>query len=69
MSNIGPWQIVVLVLFFLIFMLPTVIAIVDIFRSKFKDDNKYIWLLIVVFLNFLGVILYFAIGRKRKIVK
>ena len=42
-------------------------ALIDILKSDFKDSiNKIIWLLVVFFLSFMGVILYYFIGRKQK---
>lgn len=42
-------------------------ALVDIITSKFKDDiMQIVWLLIVFFLPFLGVLLYLMIGRSMK---
>jgi hypothetical protein len=44
------------------------VALVDILKSEFKDGlTKVIWLLLVIFLPFLGSILYFFIGRDQKI--
>ncbi len=44
-----------------------IIAIVDIIRSKFTDsNNKVIWILLVLFLPFLGALLYFTMGRKQR---
>ncbi|NII23460.1 PLDc_N domain-containing protein [Pseudoflavitalea sp. X16] len=42
-------------------------ALVDIVRSRFREEStKIIWCLLVVFLPFLGTILYLAIGREQK---
>lgn len=42
-------------------------ALVDIVRSRFPEEStKIIWCLLVVFLPFLGTILYLAIGREQK---
>jgi len=42
-------------------------ALIDILKSDFKDNiNKIIWLLVVFVLNFLGVVLYYFIGRGQK---
>ena len=42
-------------------------ALIDILKSDFKDNiNKIIWLLVVFVLNFLGVLLYYFIGRGQK---
>jgi len=51
---------------FLGLILP-LLALIDIVKSDFEGNNKLIWALIVVFVNFIGAILYFAIGRNQKI--
>ena len=65
LGMIGAAQL--LVLFVILGIIPTVIALIDILKSKFKDNDRVIWLLIVLFLNILGAILYLVIGRKQKI--
>lgn len=65
LGMIGAAQL--LVLFVILGIIPTVIALIDILKSKFKDNDRVIWLLIVLFLNILGAILYLLIGRKQKI--
>lgn len=44
-----------------------VIALVDILRSEFHGNDKVVWVLVVIFFPFLGSILYFIVGRSRKI--
>jgi len=63
---IGAWQII-LILALLLSFLPTIIALVDISRSNFKGNDKLVWVLVVLFLNLIGAILYFTIGREQKI--
>ncbi|PIF01158.1 MAG: hypothetical protein CR994_03505 [Maribacter sp.] len=47
-----------------------VVAIIDIAKGKFKGPNdKLIWILVVLFLNPLGTLLYFLMGRDQKIRK
>ena len=42
-------------------------ALVDILTSKFNEDlMQIVWLLVVFFLPFLGVLLYLLIGRSMK---
>lgn len=42
-------------------------ALVDILTSKFKEDlMQIVWLIVVFFLPFLGVLLYLLIGRSMK---
>ena len=54
----------------LVFILPLAIwllVLIDILKSEFNGSNKIIWLLVVIFLSFIGVILYLLIGRSQKI--
>lgn len=57
-----------LILLLVLLVVPIwVIALVDILRNDFKGNDKLIWLLAVIFVPFLGPILYFILGRKQKI--
>jgi uncharacterized membrane protein YhaH (DUF805 family) len=43
-------------------------ALVDVINSRFREDStKIIWCLLIIFLPFIGTILYFIIGREQKI--
>lgn len=44
-------------------------VLIDILKSEFDGANKLIWLIVVFVLPFVGLILYFFIGRKQKIKK
>ncbi|MPR34947.1 PLDc N-terminal domain-containing protein [Salmonirosea aquatica] len=46
-----------------------VIALVDILKHNFTGSDKIIWVLIVLFLPFVGSILYFVIGSKQKTIE
>ncbi len=61
---IGPQEILLVLLFGLV--LP-IAAIIDIVRNDFEGNNKLIWVLVVIFFNIIGSILYFLIGRKQRI--
>jgi hypothetical protein len=65
LGMIGTWQIILI--FILVGILPTIIALIDIVRNEFTGNNKIVWLLVVLFGNFLGAVLYFIIGRKQKL--
>ncbi len=40
--------------------------LIDVLRRKFPDENdKIVWVLVLLFANLIGVIIYFFIGRKR----
>jgi hypothetical protein len=47
-------------------MILPLIAIIDIVKSRFEGNNKLIWVLVVILMNALGAVLYFAIGRSQK---
>ncbi len=66
LGMIGPWQIIILTFVFL-GIIPTIIALVDILKSKFNGNDKIVWVLVVLFFNLIGAILYFIIGRNQKI--
>ena len=63
---IGPAQMIIIVLAFL-GIITTIFTLIDIFKSKFNGNDKIIWILVVLFFNLLGVILYFTIGKKQKL--
>lgn len=46
--------------------IPWVVALVDVLRSEFTENNKLIWLLAVVFAPVVGWVAYFALGRSQK---
>ena len=55
-----------LIIFLLVMVIPWLIALIDILRSDFDNNNKLIWLTAVIFVPFIGAIAYFLIGRKQK---
>lgn len=64
---IGPWQLILILITVFFGIIATIIALVDIVRNEFSGNNKIVWLLVVLLTNFLGVLLYFIIGRKQKL--
>ncbi|WP_258099685.1 PLD nuclease N-terminal domain-containing protein [Marinoscillum pacificum] len=43
-------------------------TIIDIIKSEFKDNNeKILWVVLVILLPFIGTVLYFAIGSKNRV--
>ncbi len=66
LGMMGPWQIIIISFVFL-GIIPTIIALIDILKNEFEENNKIIWVLVVLFFNLIGAILYFTIGRKQKI--
>lgn len=44
------------------------VALIDVLRNSFAGENeKLIWILVILFAPLVGSILYFAIGRKRRV--
>ena len=41
-----------------------IIAIVDVLKSSMDTTMKVIWILVILLLPVIGMLLYFAIGRK-----
>jgi hypothetical protein len=66
LGMIGVWQMILIFIFLFIGVLPTILALVDVLKSEFKGNNKLIWVIVVLFGNFLGAVLYFLIGRSQK---
>lgn len=64
---IGPFQILIILFALAIFAILPLIALIDILRSEFTGSNKLIWVVVTIFLPFLGPLLYFSIGRKQKL--
>ena len=47
-------------------MLLPLLALIDILTGRFDQNDKLVWVLVVIFFNILGAILYFIIGRKNR---
>lgn len=57
-----------LALFIIVFIiLIPLMALISAITSEFQGNDKIMWVLIILFLPFLGSILYFLIGRDRRI--
>jgi len=42
-------------------------CLIDVLKSFFNGNDKIIWVLVILFLPFVGSLLYLFIGRKQKI--
>ena len=67
LGMIGSWQILLILIFGVFGLILPIIALIDIVRHEFSGNNKIVWVLIVIFFNFLGSILYFIVGRNQRI--
>ncbi|MCC7521369.1 MAG: PLDc_N domain-containing protein [Flavobacteriaceae bacterium] len=42
-------------------------CLIDILRNKFEQNDKMVWVLVVILLPILGSLLYLTIGMRKKI--
>ncbi|WP_212746974.1 PLD nuclease N-terminal domain-containing protein [Sinomonas gamaensis] len=67
-STIPVWIIAAVVLLALVQVTLVVVALVDLYRRPIAEltfGNKVVWAAVIILLNILGPILYFAAGRRR----
>lgn len=62
----GGGLFVVLFVILFIIILP-LLALISVLTNEFQGNDKIMWVLIIIFLPFLGSVLYFLIGRDRRI--
>ena len=53
-------------LFGLVVLILDIVAILSLLKSSADTGTKILWLLLIVFLPFVGMILYFLMGPGRK---
>jgi len=62
--ELGTFIWLMLILLIMIFPL---ICLISILRNEFKNHDKLIWVIVVIFLPFLGPLLYLIMGRCQRI--
>lgn len=62
----GGGLLLTLLVILFIFLLP-LLALISVLMNEFHGNDKIMWVLIIILLPFLGSVLYFAIGRDRRI--
>ena len=62
----GGGLIVTLMVVLFIFLFP-LLALISALMNDFNGNDKIIWVLLIIFLPFVGSLLYFLIGRDRRI--
>ncbi|MBC34465.1 MAG: hypothetical protein CL663_00260 [Bacteroidetes bacterium] len=63
LGMVGPWQLIIIMAFLLL----PLFALISVLKNEFNGNDKLIWVLIILFIPFLGSILYFTIGRNKRI--
>lgn len=48
-------------------LLLPLLALISILRNDFRGNDKLVWILVILFIPYLGAILYFLIGRKNRL--
>ena len=62
----GPIQIL-LFLFLIAFLVFWIKTIIEISNSTFVDNSKTTWFLLVILLGWIGLIVYYASGRAKRV--
>jgi hypothetical protein len=60
LSNMLPILIPILV----IQLILLIVSLVDLIRIEKTNGPKWVWVLIILFINIIGPILYFVVGRR-----
>jgi len=63
----GPEFLILLSVLFFVLLFP-LLALISVLRNNFQGNNKIIWVIVILFIPFIGSILYFTIGRKQRII-
>ena len=61
-TSLLTWQLLMLFSFVL-----WVYCLIDILKNRFEQNDKLIWILVVLLVPFLGSLLYLFIGKNKKI--
>jgi hypothetical protein len=49
----------------LVVLVLDVIAIIDVLKSSMATEKKVLWIILILVLPFVGMVLYFLIGKKQ----
>ena len=62
----GAGILLTLFIIFFVILLP-LLALISVLMNDFRGNDKVMWVLIIIFLPFLGSLVYFLIGRDKRI--
>ena len=66
-QNMGGGFLLIILLFSLAYFILWVYCLVDVIRSDFKDQNmKVIWIIVILFGQVIGPIVYLMLGKSTK---
>ncbi|WP_082333751.1 PLD nuclease N-terminal domain-containing protein [Mangrovimonas sp. TPBH4] len=63
--NSGSFGVLQIALIIAVFL--PILALISLLKNRFNGNEKMLWILIVIFAPFIGSILYFAIGRSKRL--
>ena len=64
----GGGLLITLLVILFIFLIP-LLALISVLMNEFRGNEKIMWVIIIIFLPFLGSILYFLVGRDKRLNK
>ncbi|MEF3254385.1 MAG: PLD nuclease N-terminal domain-containing protein [Deferribacterales bacterium] len=67
MDTVFPLMLMIMMLLLVFSIILWFWDLIDILKSDFKGYDKIIWILVIIFFNVIGAILYIFIGRNQKI--
>lgn len=67
LGGLGGWEIILILLAILFPVLLWIWPLIDCLKSDFKNNDKLVWVFLILFLPLLGLILYLTIGRNQKV--
>ncbi|MFJ7825736.1 PLDc N-terminal domain-containing protein [Psychrobacillus sp. NPDC096623] len=59
-----PWMLILPVI--IIQLLLVIVAVIDLVRVKYTNGPKWMWAIIIIFINIIGPIIYFIVGRRNE---
>lgn len=66
-QNMGPSFLLIISAISFIYLILMIYSIVDVIRSEFKDPSmKLIWIIVIVFPQLIGTLVYLIIGKSTK---
>jgi hypothetical protein len=66
-QNLGGSFILILSVISFIYLILMIYCLVDVIRSEFKDPNmKLIWIIIILFAQLIGTLVYLILGKSTK---
>lgn len=58
-----------ILLFLVAIILFPLVALINVLTNQFPGNDKITWVIVIIFLPFLGALLYFLLGRRRRLKK